>query len=382
MCCFKKILLTSIVVLGCITGYGQMDRTARYSYADWSGGTEGNLSFRFEGLSFFQNDEYNDDFIEGYTLIGYSVQPSVLYNLTPKLRLKAGVHLLQYHGVSDFSELIPVYSAHLKLFKNLDLIMGALKGDVQHRMIEPVFNPENQYTRPVEQGIQFLFKGKNVWVDTWLDWDQFIFSDDTIPERFTYGLSMEFDLLKTTSGFKLSLPFQFIARHTGGQIGHYSERQKTLTNSVFGLRLARDFKGGIVKGIDLDVYSLFYNDISDDIVYYYSNGNALYYTLKVDYGHGELMLGYWDADKFMAPKGSALFHSLTSLDYIFYRKSRQMFNTKFSYQKKIAKYADLSLMFESYYDLNISKMEYSYGVHLLVTPSYFIRNFKPSGSQK
>ena len=69
--------------------------------------------------------------------------------LRDNLRLKAGIHVVQFSGVDGVYKALPVLSAHAKLSKQWQLIMGSLKGDVHHHLIEPVFNTESQYTRPL-----------------------------------------------------------------------------------------------------------------------------------------------------------------------------------------------------------------------------------------
>lgn len=370
---FKFILPTLILLIN-LNAFAQLEREWRYTYADFTTNEESNLYFRFEGHNFFKNNEYFGDLIEGYTLMGYSVQPSLQYYVSPKLRIKAGVHLLKYNGISDFTEVIPVYSAHLKLAKNFDMIMGSLKGDVQHKLIEPIFNPENQYTRPVESGLQFILENNRFYGDVWIDWDQFIFSGDTIPEQFTFGISSAYTLVKSKNGFKVDIPFQFVARHIGGQISNYSEELQTQVNIVSGLNVEKELGDGFIHKIALSAYCVLYKDLTESAGYDFTSGNAIYPVVNVDYKYGEFMLGYWSADNFMSPQGSSLFHSVSSRDEAYYIKDRQLLNAKISYVKNIAKQVKFSAMFESYYDIDAGAFEYSYGLNLVVTPNFFIKN--------
>jgi hypothetical protein len=369
-----KLLLTTLFLLSGICSFAQFNRDWSYSYADLKDDAKENLYFRFEGNSFMKNNEYYSEFIQGYTLIGYSVQPSLMYYVNSKLRLKAGVHLLKYDGVSEFTEVMPVYSAHVVLSEHLDMIIGSLKGDVQHKLIDPIFDPENQYTRPVESGLQFLFSNKNLRADIWVDWDQFIFDGDTIPEKFTSGLSSEFILNKPQAAIDVSIPLQMIVRHVGGQISNYSQESTTEVNVVTGVKLERKLDDGFIRSAAFSSYIAFYKDLSGSAGYEFTSGTAFYPVMNLTYKYGEFMTGYWYAKNFIAPQGSSIFQSVSSRDDNYYQKKRHLLNTKFSYVKNIGKQAKFTAMIESYYDLDSYSLDYVYGVYLMFTPNFFIKN--------
>ncbi len=369
-----KLFLFTLFLLTCFCSFAQFNRDWSYTYAEFKDDAKENLYFRFEGNSFMKNNEYYNKFIQGYTLIGYSVQPSLMYYVNSKLRLKAGVHLLKYDGVSEFTEVLPVYSAHVVLSDHLDMIIGSLKGDVQHKLIEPIFDPENQYTRPVESGLQFLFKNENFRADIWVDWDQFISDGDTIPEKFTSGLSSEYFLTKSDADIKVTIPFQFLIRHVGGQISDYSEESTTEANVVTGVKLEKKWEDGFIRSAGFSNYIAFYKDLPGSAGYDFTSGKALYPVMNFTYKYGEFMTGYWYAKNFIAPQGSSLFQSVSNRDESYYQEKRNLLNTKFSYVKNIGKQARFTAMFESYYDLDSNSLDYVYGVYLMFTPNFFIKN--------
>lgn len=157
------VLIFSLIVS--LNLFGQLDQKWRYYYPEFKDNAENGLYFRLENNNFMKNNEYFGEYTEGYTLMGYAIQPSMMYYAGSRLRIKAGLHLLQFSGVSEFTEVLPVFSVHAQLTDKLDLIMGGLKGDVHHRLIEPIFDTEHQYTRPIENGFQFVFQGDHLWLD-------------------------------------------------------------------------------------------------------------------------------------------------------------------------------------------------------------------------
>ena len=159
---FRLIVVLCSVVLCWNISYSKVDLTWRYYYPEFKENSDNNLYFRLENNNFVKNNEYFGDYIEGYTMMGYTAQPSLVYYAGSRLRIKAGVHLIQFSGMNEFTEVLPTFSIHTRLSDNLDLIMGGLKGDVHHRLIEPLFDPENQYTRPIENGFQFIYNSNKI----------------------------------------------------------------------------------------------------------------------------------------------------------------------------------------------------------------------------
>lgn len=351
---------------------GQVNEVWRYYYPEFNNEAKDNLYFRLENNNFLKNNEYFGSYTQGYTMMGYALQPSFMYYAGSRLRLKAGVHLLQFSGVSQFTEVLPVFSVHAKLTDNLDLVMGGLQGDVHHKLIEPIFNSEHQYTRPIENGFQFLYNNDKLWLDTWVDWEQFIFLGDDKPEIFTAGISSEYTFTSSLSDFKVSTPFQFIGTHVGGQISDYSEEMQSLANIVTGVKVEQKLGNGFIQKIGASAYLAYYKDLTQASGWDFHSGSAIYPTVNVSYKYGEFMMGYWKAKNFIAPKGSNLFQSTSSHKEGFYQKERQLFNTKLSFTRTFLKQVKFSTTFESYYDVLNSQFDYSYGISLMFTPSFFI----------
>jgi hypothetical protein len=354
----------------------QVDQTWRYYYPEFKKDAENNLYFRLENNNFVKNNEYFGNFIEGYTLMGYTFQPSLMYYAGSRLRLKAGVHVVQFSGMNEFTEVLPTFSIHTQLSNNLTLLMGGLKGDVHHKLIEPLFDPENQFTRPIENGFQFLYNSNKFWFDAWIDWEQFIFIGDTKPEKFTAGISSEFDLTKPESNFKITIPGQLIATHLGGQISNYTERMQSLANLATGVKLTYKVGDGFIRNIGLATYFATYHDLTGQSGWDFTGGDAIYPVAEVNYKYGSFMTGFWSAHNFLAPKGSAIFQSTSNYQQGFYTQDRNLITTKLSFTKTFMKQIKFSAMVETYYDAPASQFDYSYGLNLVFTPNFFISKIK------
>jgi hypothetical protein len=349
-----------------------VDQTWRYYYPEFKDRASNNLYFRLENNNFVKNNEYFGDYIEGYTFMGYTAQPSFVYYAGSRLRLKAGVHIIQLSGMDELTEVIPTFSIHTRLTDKLDLIMGGLKGDVHHRLIEPLFNPENQYNRPIENGFQFIYTSDKLWWDSWVDWEQFIYLGDTKPEKFTAGMSTEYRFTNTTSNFHISIPGQMIATHVGGQISNYSERMQTLANLATGVKLNYKIGDGFIKNVGLATYVATYHDLTGNSGWSFRSGRAIYPVAQVDYKYGTFMTGYWNAHNFLAPKGSSLFQSTSNYKPGYYTENRTLLNSKLSFAKTFMKQIKFSVMLETYFDIPAKQFEYAYGFNLLFTPNFYI----------
>ncbi|MCU4163693.1 hypothetical protein [Carboxylicivirga caseinilyticus] len=367
------------IIFSCLlSSVAQVDQIWRYSYPEFGAGMNNNLYFRIENNNFVKNNEYFGDFTEGYTLMGYALQPSLMYYAGSQLRIKAGLHLVKYSGMEEFTEVVPTFSIHTKLSDNLDLIMGGLRGDVHHRLLEPLFNPENQYTRPIENGFQFIYDNDRLWLDWWIDWEQFIVIGDTKPEKFTAGISTEYNIRKDATDWQVSIPGQLIATHLGGQISNFEEPMQSLANMATGVKIRKEIGTGFIQRISLSTYGAWYMDLTEKSGLPFSKGQALYPVAEIGYKYGLLMLGYWHANNFVAPKGSHLFQSVSDYKVVnetsyFYEPKRDLLNAKLSFSKDFLQKIKFSVMVETYYDIPNAQFEYAYGMNLVFNPNFFLK---------
>ena len=363
------LILTSLILP---TASAQADMTGRRYYPEFDTTANNNLLFRLEDNNFLKNNEYFGNYAEGYTLIGFSLQPSLMYYAGERFRLKAGVQLTQFFGESGFTDVLPVISAHLKATKRLDIIMGALSGDVNHNLIEPMFNPEYQYLRPVENGLQFLFNSYRFTMDAWIDWEQFITWGDTIPERFTAGFSSNINITNQGSKLQVSMPIQLLAFHQSGQISDYNDLSYSLVNTLLGVKLSGDVGKGFIQKVWFDASYLGYKELSGPYGLDFESGYAIYPVAGINYKYGQLLMGYWYADNYFALKGNPIFQSVSNYKEGFYNRYRNVGTIKLNFTRTYMKELTLNAGFEAYYDFPASQFDYSYGLSIIYTPNFKI----------
>ncbi len=359
------------IILLFTEGSAQINLSYRYNYAEFDAKYENQLLFRLNNTNFFKNNEYFGLSTEGYTLLGYNIAPTFIYYAGSRLRLQAGLNAQKYHGEEKFSEISPIISAQLKLTHNLDLIMGSLRGNIHHRLSEPMYDDEWQYTQPVENGFQFIYNTDRLWADTWINWEQFIQSGDTIPEIFTVGINITTNLLKSESGWKINIPTQMLARHIGGQVNKDDTPMQTVVNLSFGLDASKK-TGGFLNSVGWFGNWLTYSDVTNSNSLGVNKGNALYTGIKAEGKKGLAMIGFWNANNFIAPKGSPLFQSISTYDPLAIIPHRQLLTGKLGYYRTFLTQICFSFLFEGYYDIPNKQFDYAYGIHLSFTPNFVI----------
>lgn len=367
----RLLATTALIVMILMQAKAQNDLSIRHTHIEFDSTKTKQLIFQLENHNFLKNNEYFGDLIEGYTLTGYSLQPALCYYPTTNFRLTAGVHLQQYNGTKTYDKVLPVLSAQVRFNNRLSMIMGAIKGHVHHNMPEPLLDPEWQINRPVETGIQFLYNTTRFKADLWLDWNQFIKQNDTIPEKFIAGLNGHFFLNRPNNAWELQIPLQMVASHRGGQISNYDEPMESLVNLGTGITAERKL-GGKLKGIKLSAQMFYFKDLTDKKERPLNSGYALYPNICLNTTWGEALVGYWHGHDFFSPKGNPLFISTSTYLDDFYRKNRDLLTMKYNYNLMIKGQLKFNFGAEAYYDLNSNQLEYFYGLNLIFTPSFKI----------
>ncbi|WP_234408561.1 hypothetical protein [Marinilabilia salmonicolor] len=323
-------------------------------------------------INFVKNNEYKNKFAWGHTLIGYGIQPTLMYYAGEHLRLRAGVFLQQYSGLNYYSEVRPVLSAHLRVSPSFDLIMGSLKGHIHHDVIEPLFDTERQYKRPVENGIQFLIDRPWLDMDVWVDWEQFVQVGDDFPEWFTAGVSATLQPTDTTGRlWQLNIPLNMMAVHRGGEVSNYPERVQTSMNLAAGVLLNRKLEGTL-KNAGIFAYAMNYGNLNDAGQLGVNSGYAWYGGITANTRRTNLMVGYFYGHDFVALRGGGMFQSVSPIRNNVYIPTRQLVTMKIGYNRVFLKKIKFSFLFEGYYDIPDARFDFAPGIQLVFSPSFFL----------
>ena len=145
--------------------------TANNTFGQPSGDSKpqsGDLSLRIKSINFVENNEFYNPIVEGYTLLGFFLQPELIYTPSGKVSLRAGAHFLKYYGTEKFSQIRPVFSTTLYFSEKTSLTLGTLSGPDKHHFFDPHFYSERLYNEYVEDGIQLTHVNDHIFTDTWI----------------------------------------------------------------------------------------------------------------------------------------------------------------------------------------------------------------------
>jgi len=322
------------------------------------------LYIDIDNCNFFRNNEYFGDFVKGYTLIGYYLEPKLVFYPTRNTKIETGVHLLKYSGLDNYSKSLPTLRFHYTINSNINIIMGTIYGSANHRLIEPLMSFEKCFTNHTENGLQFLFDFKHLRSDLWLCWEQFIFDKSPVQEELMIATNSELLLTQPEAKFQISVPLQFIYTHKGGQIDTVDAPLQSQTNLATGINLKYSFASGYVNSVSFRNFLIFYNDISFTKQQAFASGHANYHCFTLEAKPFVLEAAYWNAHNFIAPRGEALYQSVSHFNSSFTQANRSLLVGKLFFVKQIGGGVTLTTGVETYYDLKTSQLNYNYSVYI------------------
>lgn len=355
-------------------------------------------------FNFFKNNEYFNDIVPGYTLFGYQLNPELTYQPSANVKLRAGVFTWKDFGSNTYTRIQPTFS--IKYQKDsFALIFGTLEGALTHRLIEPLFDFERIINNRQENGLQFLYHKKRIRADLWVDWLRMIYRDSPFQEEISVGFSGAFTWVRKEN-FLLESPLQMQVFHRGGQIGKHASNLTNWFNGAAGIR-SRHFFGSLatVRSIRMDIYGAWYQDFSNTKVNIYAYGSGLYFNMALESKWLELMLSYWQANRFRSWQGGNLYQSVAvfppriniappdphakpqqpnpraqpkKADSLPYRETdRELLIIRLMRDFKIMNGLLFTLRLEPVYNLPMGTFEFSHGFYITYRQNFLLKKIKP-----
>ena len=321
------------------------------------------LFLGLRNTNFFKNDEYYSPVIEGYTLVGYFFQPTLVYYPSEKVTIKAGVHFLDYAGTPGFSTLKPVFSTTYNFSGKTSLTLGTLNGSDKHLMFDPHFDLEKGYSAYNEDGLQFLSQNDHLFNDTWINWEHFIFKGDTTREVFTFGESFKYKTGKIANLFNLEFPVQLQARHMGGQISNYPQEVETYINLAAGPMIHFDILEKRFGTVGVDYLRFIYKQVPTEPMAI-NDGHADWYRFHYTYKIFYTMVGFWKSHNFYAPNGNGIYSSVSDYQADVIIPQRKILTYSLYLTAYPANNLELFFGFDVYYDLIRKRADNSLALHL------------------
>lgn len=374
---FKRIIVFTLFLLfGSTISFSQSYPPFYYHDIKIDSADTKKLLLQIDNTNFFKNNEYFGDIAEGYTLLGFHLTPRITYIPNKNIKLTAGTQILSYYGRKNEIEAALLLSFQYQFHKNISLTLGNINGTLNHRLIEPLFDYERYLNNNIENGIQFLWNSDHIFADLWIHWEQQIFQDDPFQEKFNVGLSANYKILEQED-YSISIPFQNLIRHEGGQINSTNEDPLiTIFNNATGLSFKKYSAEKLIHTLKFSTYFASYQDLSPTKQQMYIDGTASYTTLELFNNRFDFLVGYWYGKQFVAPLGNPLFETYSRTKFFVEEPVRQLLTAKINYHNKIYNGIFLDLRFEPYFDLINGYFEYNYGLVIIFKESFFLKNMK------
>jgi len=333
----------------------------------------GKLFLQIFNNNFIKNNEYFGAIAEGYTLLGFNIAPKFVYAPSSKVQLSVGGNFLSYNGRENEVEARLLLSFQYKVHPKLDFILGNIYGTVNHRLISPLFEFEHFLNKNVENGIQFIWNSERIFTDLWLDWEQQIIAGDPFQEKFNVGLSSNFTIVDQAN-YQISIPFQNIVRHEGGQINSNSEEPlTTIFNNATGLRFTKPIHLPWFHLFSISSFMVNYQDLSPQKHQMFIDGIASYTTLDFSNKKLNLTLGYWYGEQYIAPLGNPLFESYSRTKFFVEEPIRQLAIGRLSYEQEVFENINLGVRFEGFYDIPAGNTEYTWALIVVFNEKFFLK---------
>ncbi|MDR0698008.1 MAG: hypothetical protein LBG28_02135 [Tannerella sp.] len=372
---------------------------------------QGQLSFEADNLSFFKNNEFNSTVQKGYTLPGFWSHMKISYYPCTNLKLETGVHSIwfwgttrypafAYQGISNwrgredayYVHVLPYFRAHVALSDHVDIILGNIYGGSNHRLIEPLYNPELNLTSDPESGMQLLYNTKWLHLDMWVNWMTYIYKLDTKSEVFVAGTTARINANREDAPLHVYFRLQWLAQHQGGEIDVTNENVQTIMNSAAGVGFKRNINRKVLKYINAEFDVTNYN-YPKGRVSVPGKGHGFYAGLAVQLRDFHVRTSYWRCKDFVTILGNPFYGSVSLKEEDMLYKKPEMFHAgvDYLYPVNIEKGFYLGIMAEVYYYLSGMmyssetglpasapfgrNTNFSLGVCLRINPSFLLKQY-------
>lgn len=352
------------------------------------------LKVELESISFFRNNEFESRQADGYSLPGFWVQPKLTYMPLRQIKLELGLQALVFNGAKRYpnyvyhdisiwkgnqytkgAHVLPWFRAQAD-FRHLSIVLGSIYGGQNHGLIEPLFNPETNLSQDPEMGLQLLWDRPHLHADIWLNWQSYIFREDTHQEAFTVGTNWRVLFNSPESHLHWFLPVQLVAQHRGGEQNIEHHRVETIWNGSVGVGTQWNVNKRVLKTLTAEANGMLA----------YQQTGKLWPFKSGAAGHTAVRLGLWHfletgVSYFIAPRhfvslyGNHFYSTLSKEGADFGRLHTAAAHVRFHHT--FARGYTLGADAEAYqtWQAKESAFNFSFGIYLRVNPSFLIKRF-------
>lgn len=405
---YTRIIVVCLCLLWAPLAHAQMDSLIFEDHHRIDSTAQGELRLNIDGLSFFRDNEYEGNLTKGYTLPGFWLQPTVSYQPLRNLRLEAGAYMIHYWGANKYPNLnysdipqwkgeqtqsgfhiVPFFRAHLALSDQFHLLLGNLYGRNNHHLAEPLYNQETGLSADPETGLQLLWDTQVLNLDSWINWESFIFDNDKHQESFTFGLSARLKANRQLAPWHVYFPVQVLMQHRGGEINPTAESRevKTWMNAAGGVGITMHPHSQVITRINVESSVLYYKQSAGQMLPF-DQGHGFYTKADIDLGHFRLHGAYWTGHNFITIFGNPLFGSMGIHEEGYTMPDPKMLSARLSYGRDLGHGFSWGIHADLYNNLaadahseekgwyrEANKLSMAAGIYLRIHPSYLLKRF-------
>ncbi len=358
--------------------FAQLNNQPFYLPATYQAEKKNDIYINLTTLGFTKNNEYFDRIADGYTLFGYQIMPELVFFPAEQVSISAGVFAWKDFGTNKYSKVAPTFTVDIG-WKSLRFLFGTLHGNLEHQLIEPIYDFERVMTNRLENGVQVIYNRERFLADLWINWENMLYEGDPDQEELSGGLVTKYRLLEHER-FDLEIPFQIFGMHRGGQIDVSPLPIKTVFNTTFGISGYLKFpESSFFHGIKTDDYLVVYDDLSFEKRDAYREGYAFYLNLALKTKLFDLMISYWNGDKYISNHGGDLYNSRSTTfkhpDYL--EPNRELLIFRLLQDIYILDNLCISARLEPYYNFVTRKFNFSHGLYINYKHTFFVKNVTP-----
>lgn len=337
----------------------------------------GYLSINLHNNNFIKNNEYFSPYTEGITYIGSVFQPEVTWMLNKNFSLTGGWYFRMYYGQDGIDQSLPVIRVKYNFRPDAQLVFGQLNGQLKHGFIEPIYTPDNYFTKNPEYGIQLLVNRNKLNVDIYMDWEKFLQPGESSQEIITGGFLASWSFQKSIENRGLSTHFQSIIHHYGGQVDNSDAPLQSRANIAAGLKYIFVPGYKTLQRITLSSFYIQALELSQTNTIPFESGFAWQNMINLENNWLKIGTGWFHGEYFFAPLGDYLFQSISQFNNWYVGEKRDLVTSKLLVGHDIMKGVNLSFRLESYYDLQRKSNDFSYGLNVCVNSEVFGKKLIP-----
>lgn len=359
------------------------------------------LRVEVDNLSFFRDNEYSSSLTKGYSLPGLWVQPRLSYTPLQAIRLELGLHALVYNGANKYpsyvyhdiatwkgsqyqkgAHVLPWLRAQAQ-FKHLAIVLGDIYGGQQHGLADALWNAETNLSQDPEMGFQLLWDRPRLHCDTWLNWQSYIYEEDTHQEAFTVGSAWRVTLGDTARRVCWHLPVQLVIQHRGGEQDLTDMGVQTISNAFVGAGMTWKAARPVLTSLGMEAGLLAAYQQSGTL-WPFDTGLAYSATAWANLWKGlQVKAGWFHApDHFVSLYGHPFFSTVSLRDHQSYSGLRSAWlhaDYHYTFARDYVVGAGVEVyrnrLGRSAQSAPGNELNFSFGIYLRVHPSLLIKQF-------